>query len=205
MAIDNADTISALRAQVSDLEAQLAVAMAAPTIGDLTPNSEEVSALMTEVSNSGILTYVSMDNVEELIRTGVLVSGSSSTTIADIEAFGIDTEALQELRDIRVAAVEAGKAHSSYNGTIDAHNVNRVDSVVYDSFGNDDGLSTMFTINGRTVDLTETGADMVFTDGAAEITDWIDGFENGYNAGYEDGYADGFADGYAAGVSDTLD
>ena len=61
---------------------------------DLAPESEEVSALMSEVSNSGILDYVSMDNVEELIRTGVLVSGSSSTTIADIEAFGIDTEAL---------------------------------------------------------------------------------------------------------------
>ena len=207
--------IDAKDAQISSLTAELAVAnadleAANNTIATLqnpeaaaVPNSEEVSALMTEVSNSGILGYVSMDNVEELIRTGVLVSGSSSTTIADIEAFGIDTEALQELRDIRVAAVEAGKAHSSYNGTVDAHSVNRTDSVVYDSFGNDDGLSTMFTINGRTVDLTETGADMVFTNGAAEITDWIDGFENGYNAGYEDGYADGFADGYAAGVSDS--
>ena len=203
------DELNDADAEIASLTAELAVANAAlaaqPEVpgAPAVPDSEEVSALMTEVSNSGILTYVSMDNVEELIRTGVLVSGSSSTTIADIEAFGIDTEALQELRDIRVAAVEAGKAHSSYNGTVDAHSVNRTDSVVYDSFGNDDGLSTMFTINGRTVDLTETGADMVFTNGAAEITDWIDGFENGYNAGYEDGYADGFADGYAAGVSDS--
>ena len=87
--------LDAANAQVSSLTAQLTVALAnvestqadldaanttiadlisSPTVGaagDVT--NAHVEGLMSEVSNSGVLDYVSMDNVEELIRTGVFM------------------------------------------------------------------------------------------------------------------------------------
>ena len=211
LAIDNADTISALRAQVSDLEAQLAVAMAAPTsaptIGDLAPESAEVSALMDTVAGSTAGQYLTPAAIDTFIHNGVLPNGGDINAVIEFDPEG--GAALQELRDIRVAQVEAGMAHEAY----EIHDYNRSTRVeghttVIDSTGGEQNRSFVtISINGKSfssANVTEDGATLGTTFGAGEsAADWVQGFEDGYNAGYEDGYADGFADGYAAGVSDS--
>jgi len=205
LAIDNSATISALRTQVADLEAQLAVAMAAAPVEAPTPDSAEVSTLMETIANSSVGSILSESAINQFVRTGVVAGGSiEGITAYDAEAGA----ALQELRDIRVAAVEAGMAHDAYVG-LDNANVTDIDyTQVVDSNGvaqDESGVS--FTINGKSFSstyVTEDGATLGKTFGIGEsAVDWVDGFEEGYNAGYDDGYADGFADGYAAGVSDS--
>ncbi len=205
LAIDNSATISALRTQVADLEAQLAVAMAAAPVEAPTPDSAEVSTLMETIANSSVGSILSESAINQFVRTGVVAGGSiEGITAYDAEAGA----ALQELRDIRVAAVEAGMAHDAYVG-LDNANVTDIDyTQVVDSNGvaqDESGVS--FTINGKSFSstyVTEDGATLGKTFGVGEsANDWVAGFEEGYNAGYDDGYADGFADGYAAGVSDS--
>ena len=206
LAIDNSATISALRTQVADLEAQLAVAMAAAPVEAPTPDSAEVSALMETVANSSVGGLLSESAIDQFVRNGVI----SGSTIEAITAYDAEAgAALQELRDIRVAAVEAGMAHADYNPT----DYTRTPSVegyttVVDSNGIEQNESFVtISINGKSFSsatVNEEGATLGTTFGAGEsASDWVAGFEDGYNAGYEDGYADGFADGYAAGVSDS--
>ena len=208
LAIDNSATISALRTQVADLEAQLAVAMAAPAHDPAaaTPDSAEVSALMETVANSSVGGLLSESAIDQFVRNGVI----TGSTIEAITAYDAEAgAALQELRDIRVAAVEAGMAHADYNPT----DYTRTPSVegyttVVDSNGIEQNESFVtISINGKSFSsatVNEEGATLGTTFGAGEsASDWVAGFEDGYNAGYEDGYADGFADGYAAGVSDS--
>ncbi len=211
--------LDAANAQVSSLTAELAASNAAltaanatiaelsatPTVDNQAVADAHVEGLMDTIANSSVGSLLSESAINQFVRTGVVAGGSiEGITAYDAEAGA----ALQELRDIRVAAVEAGMAHDAYVG-LDNANVTDIDyTQVVDSSGiAQDESSVSFTINGKSFSstyVTEDGATLGTTFGAGEsASDWIAGFEDGYNAGYDDGYADGFADGYAAGVSDS--
>ena len=200
---DELDTVSAELAVANAALAAQQEVPGAPAV----PNSEEVSALMETVTNSYAGNFLTVEgSLESLIRTGISLSGHTIEDFAGVEG-GAE---IQELRDIRVAQVEAGMAHDSYVGLDNASSTNEGFTTVIDSTGGEQNRSFVtISINGKSfssANVTEDGATLGTTFGAGEsAADWVQGFEDGYNAGYEDGYADGFADGYAAGVSDTLD
>ena len=159
---------------------------------------------VTSSTTGGFLTAGAIDT---FIHNGVLPNNGDINAIIEFDPEG--GTALQELRDIRVAQIEAGMAHEAY----EIHDYNRTTRVeeyttVIDSTGGEqDRPFVTISINGESFSsatVNEEGATLGTTFGAGEsAADWVQGFEDGYNAGYEDGYADGFADGYAAGVSDS--
>ena len=203
--------IARLNSELDTVSAELAIANAelaaqpevpgAPAV----PDSAEVSTLMETIANSSVGPLLSESVIDQFIRTGVVAGG----TIEGITAYDAEAgAALQELRDIRVAQVEAGMTHDAYVGLDHANATNFEYNQVIDSSGvalDESGVS--FTINGKSFSstyVTEDGATLGKTFSVGEsANDWVAGFEEGYNAGYDDGYADGFADGYAAGVSDS--
>ena len=81
---DANEEVSRLTAELAVVTADLDAAnttiaelSATPTVDNADVANAHVESLMTEVSNSGILNYASMDNVEELIRTGAFAHGNS--------------------------------------------------------------------------------------------------------------------------------
>ena len=204
--------LNAADAEIASLTAELAIANAelaaqpevpgAPAV----PDAEAVSTLMDTVAGSTIGGFLTAGAIDTFIHNGVLPNGSDINAIIEFDPEG--GAALQELRDIRVAQVEAGMAHEAY----EIHDYNTNASVTalndaVDSQGVDVGTYVTISINGKSFDSASVTSDggltgKIFAEGES-VADWVDGFEDGYNAGYEDGYADGFADGYAAGVSDS--
>ena len=201
-------------AEVARLTAELAIANAAlaaqPEVpgAPAVPDSEEVSALTAEAMETELGQILGASAIEEFVRTGSFVNGTQIVTIEGLAADGHDVEALSQLRDIRVAAVEAGMSHDSYVGLDHAG----ASTPEYTTRVNSDGSMSNETfvtinINGKTFSSAAVNEDGSTTGRLFEVgesaQDWVEGFESGYNAGYDDGYADGFADGYAAGVSDS--
>ena len=197
LAVANAD-LAAANATVAELSAT-------PTVDNQATVDAHVAGLMETITNSSVGNLLSESVIDQFVRTGV-VAGGSIEGITDFDAEA--GAALQELRDIRVAAVNAGMAHNDYVGLDHANATDITYTQVVDSNGvaqDESGVS--ITINGKSFSstyVTEDGATLGKTFGVGEsANDWVAGFESGYNAGYDDGYADGFADGYAAGVSDS--
>ena len=213
--------LDAANASVSSLTAELASTNAAldaanttiaelsatPTVDNADVANAHVEGLMETVAGSTTSQYLTPDAIERFIRNGELPNGGDIDAITAYDPEG--GAALQELRDLRVAAVEAGMAHDAYAPT-DYGRRSSVEgyTTVIDSTGGEQNRSFVtISINGKSfssANVTEDGATLGTSFAAGEgASDWIAGFEDGYNAGYEDGYADGFADGYAAGVSDS--
>ena len=104
-------------AEIASLTAELAVANAAlaaqPEVpgAPAVPDSEEVSTLMETVAGSTTGQFFTADAIDTFIHNGVLPNGNDINAVIEFDPEG--GAALQELRDIRVAQVEAGMAHGA--------------------------------------------------------------------------------------------
>ena len=198
--------LAIVTADLDAANATIAELSATPTVDNADVVDQHVADLMETVANSTTSSFLTANAIDRFIKNGDLGNNSIEAIIEYDPEGGA---ALQELRDLRVAAVAAGMTHDAYG----IHDYNRTAGVeghtqVVDSRGvaQDETFVTV-TINGKSFSsatVNHEGATLGTTFGAGEsAADWVQGFEDGYNAGYEDGYADGFADGYAAGVSDS--